>query len=396
MLAGRMKDIAHQRGRRLAGGAVSTAVGLGLLTALWPGATLAGGALPNLADLVRQHEAMQSEIASGHLEYRVVRECSQAARTAHLAGWRSLARDRLEAVTNSELPPGSSVDSREMNVALARGFAERAEQYAMADFLKNNATYEAQATFDTHKAASVLRLSDERDLEALVEQYHLDAGPACRLAALQLEVCTDGMYLRYDSGSDLALLNDNSQLPLVPSVHALLGSQAGFLDRSALASGAWAVSADEDGMLRLEETRGDLHTVVMLDPKLGCRLKESTTGRGDTIASRTVWEYRLWGEALFPSRYESVTYAKDGTVYDRLVHEFTRVELNVPIDDEEFEFELPEDAGVMDPHSGKTLKAVGSLDPPLYGYLTLRDLSDILLDHRANAEVEPLAPAGLP
>jgi hypothetical protein len=339
---------------------------------------------PELADLVRQHERTRSQLRSGRIVYETKEWCSEARLDAYRERWEGLARVYADGISAADLPPAAV----EMNRQVAERFKADADDFAMVDFLRANGAYAARLTFDRDARSSIWTKQDTRDLALLSLQNRLSEAAVARLPAMQLNVCTDGLLLRYESPSHLALLSSEGQVDAVPALGEILAVRAGLLSRDLLGRGHWEVSPGARGQVCLDKADGGRHDTLVLDPTVGHRMREWLREEDGLLRRKDSWTYQVWADDIFPATYERIRYSPDGTESERLTCAFTAVELNVAIEASEFEFELAADVEVNDAHTGKTLKPAGDAGPLIYGLLTLPELRQLLLDYAASKKAD--------
>ncbi len=330
---------------------------LGLVQFALVGAAHAA-ALPDLPDVLRQHEDIARLLRSGRIQYRLERTGSDSILSdAKVRVARDL-RGAIEAMKGSH---DFSAESIERTVYGLERQLEEADQRAVLVHLHRYGQFEVRLLFDKAEDSFLAETAITQDAAALAEQYGLNDLGRERLPMTVVRSLVKDKEVKYESGNDAVTFD-------VAHQYRLLAEEVlrfGLLDRRMLIPEAeWSMRQSPDGMVTLEGVIEDTRVEFLLDPGKGWRWTNYRSYDGDRVVAESVCEYTMWGESLFPSAYVHRMFDKNGEQVVAESYTFTSVELNVPLEPGDFAVQYPDSAAVFDKTTGVTLRQSSGPPPP--------------------------------
>ncbi len=370
-------------GRPAGGGWLVVMAALWFLAASPP--AWGGAATPRLTDIIQQHEVLKSQIRSGRITYVLEAWSHADMLEAMKAGEKAHTQEIIERLRSRDL----SAKDLEMNLGIWEPRLAEADVRATAQFLARNGRHEFTFVFDREQAAYLRVAQDLRDRAALIEQYGLGKVGERELPEKEVKAVVGTKGLTYDSGNNVAMLTLASRFNEAPGRAYDDILDHGFLTADMLDPRARVTIESADaGRVLVVLAGDDARAEMLLDPGLGFRVVQFRGYREGRLMKEISYSYAMWGDDVFPATIRVVALDAEGRERKTRSYEFTKVELNVPVRPEEFQFDIPADAAVFDGQTGETIRERISFDFQALGRMELDAIADSLLDEGFDALLE--------
>ncbi len=277
-----------------------------------------------LDDILRANREAYEEIRSGRIRYTVERYESPS--FLEMRG--ELERRGLEGLTAGEFEPHAKIMG-----------------------LRGTGTYEVEFVFDRDADAARSRTVDTRDVDALIAELGLGEQGRDNLSKAVTRAVVRGNEVKYETGPNEVTVDYDGAYRL----DAERTLEFGMIPTE-VAAGAQVRVREESGdrdVVSVGVAEGERRYEFTLNKSLGFRVRALWTLNGDKLSYEERIDYRRWGEYVFPSVCVRRSYDAAGEVWESEKFTFSSVELNVPIEEEEFEVEIPRDASFFDRRTGE-------------------------------------------
>ncbi len=329
------------------------------------------------------HRSEQEAIRRGRIEFAVKMSVPEG-RLLELYQKRTQAAAQREKDRPAEAGPQPREDAD-----------RQAREEAFKDLLDESREVSVIYWFDKDRNAKKAHTRDLRDLPALARRQGLPETCVQNIVTQWVELLNQGKWISYmpDSAYFDLMANPNLGLPCEEWVDDGLWSVAFQENRTAETLPA----PEGDGCVRAEIVHGNARTSLLLDPKVGYRIKRRTLLVGGTKRTEDEFEYAVWGEHLFPKSHTRTTYGESGKETQRRTCTYTNVTLNQNLPPDTFTLRMAPGARGYDYNNNRQVRVpeIAALAREAVS-LTVDDVLNEALEQAVSPKLDALAERSAP